>query len=194
MKKLLTITFVLFTLSTVFAQITNSAHDFSGESWNSSGEICITCHTPHNANTTANTPLWNHVVTSATFTPYDNPTLDADVSAGPSGSSKLCLSCHDGTVALDNFGGTTDGTNFISGNALLGSDLSNDHPVSFTYDAALVTADGALNDPTAAPIADLLIDGKMECASCHNAHGAGNNKFLRIANTGSALCITCHNK
>ena len=37
----------------------------------------------------------------------------------------------------------------------------------------------------------------VECASCHDPHveeTATRKTFLRIANTGSALCLTCHNK
>ncbi len=47
-----------------------------------------------------------------------------------------------------------------------------------------------------------VYDGKVECASCHDPHGvpsggAGSTfkpTFLRVANTGSALCLTCHTK
>ena len=129
----------------VFAAITGSAHDFSAKSWNPGGEICVVCHTPHNA-TTATTPLLNHTLTKATFTVYSSPSLNATVGQ-PSASSLACLSCHDGTVAIDAFGGNT-GTTFMTGGDKLGTDLSNDHPVSFTFDAALATADGGLNNPT----------------------------------------------
>ncbi len=182
--------------------IVGSAHDFSGDTWNPSGEVCIVCHTPHNANTTVtDAPLWNHEVTTATFTPYSSATLDAAVGQ-PDASSKLCLSCHDGTVALDNFGGTTGGTNFIGGNDLLGTDLSNDHPISFTYDPALASADGGLFDPSTQNSGlggvindDMLIGGKMECASCHDVHNGSGIGFLLVkSNANSALCLTCHNK
>ena len=184
------------------AQIAGSAHDFSSESWNSSGEICIVCHTPHGADTTVtDAPLWNHEVTSATFTLYSSSTLDATMGQ-PDGSSKLCLSCHDGTVAVDNFGGNTSGTEFATGDALIGTDLSNDHPVSFTYDATLATTDGGLHDPTSTDSglgstidADMLFNHKLQCASCHDVHnGAGVNKLLVKSNSGSALCLTCHDK
>ena len=200
MKKLIVIMAVFFTASTALAQITGSAHDFSGETWNPSGEICITCHTPHDADA-SNTPLWNHEVTVATFTIYSSTTLDA-TTGQPDGASKLCLSCHDGTVALDNFGGNTTGTNFATGNELIGTDLSDDHPVSFTYDATLASTDGELKDPTTANSglgstidADLLKAHKMECASCHDVHnGSGVSKLLVKSNSGSALCLTCHSK
>jgi predicted CXXCH cytochrome family protein len=120
----------------------------------------------------------------------------------PDASSKLCLSCHDGTVALENFGGTTTGTHFISGAALLGTDLRNDHPVSFTYDAALASADGGLKNPTTTPsgmggtiTANMLFSGKMQCASCHDVHNSGGQPDLLVkSNNASALCLTCHSK
>ncbi|MFQ6613780.1 MAG: cytochrome C, partial [Fidelibacterota bacterium] len=130
--------------------ITGSEHDFSSENWNSSGEICIVCHTPHNAdNAVSSAPLWNHQVTSATFTLYSSGTLDATVGQ-PDGVSKLCLSCHDGTVAIDNFGGNTNGLQMIGAGEKLGTDISDDHPISITYDATLASSDGGLYDPTQA--------------------------------------------
>ena len=173
MKKLFTLIFVLAIVQYGMAQsISGTLHDFSGAAWNSTGELCIVCHTPHNGdNTVADAPLWNHEITTATFTLYSGFDMDATV-AQPGSSSKLCLSCHDGTVALENFGATATGTNFITGSALLGTDLSDDHPISFTYDAALATLDGGLFDPTIATSglggtidADLLAGGKVQCSS-----------------------------
>ncbi len=183
-----------------YAGISGSDHDFSGSGW-SGGEICVVCHTPHAADTSVTgAPLWNHEVTTATFTPYSSSTLTATVGQ-PTGTSKLCLSCHDGTVAIDSFGGAT-GTNFINGSDLIGTDLSNDHPISFAYDTALATSDGGLNDPSSQNSGlggtideDMLFNGNMECASCHDVHdSAGNSKLLVKSNASSALCLTCHNK
>jgi len=183
--------------------IKGSAHDFSSKSW-SGGKICIVCHTPHNGDkTVSNAPLWNHKVTAVTnYTLYTGQgTLNATVGQ-PSNSSKLCLSCHDGTVALDNFGGVTNGTTFITGTSNFGSDLSNDHPISFTYDAALATADKKLFNPATTNSglgstiqSDMLFQGKMECASCHDVHnGTGIQNLLVKSDAASALCLTCHNK
>jgi len=212
MKLLKVFTIMLIALAfmsvTAFGQITGSDHDFSNENWNGTGEICVVCHTPHNADVSVNdAPLWNHEVTSATFTPYSSATLDAGTNGQlgqPNGISKLCLSCHDGTVAIDNFGGTTNGTETMSGNDLIGTDLSDDHPVSFTYDAALASADGGLYDPTTTSSnitpngtidEDMLFNKKLECASCHDVHnGSGVAKLLRKSNASSALCLTCHAK
>jgi predicted CXXCH cytochrome family protein len=90
----------------------------------------------------------------------------------------------------------------------VGQDLSDDHPIGFTYDSALSVEDPGLHDPasTDAAVAErpgnidvaLLFgagDDQMECASCHDPHAeAGVANFLRKDNTASALCLTCHNK
>ncbi len=207
MKRLLgfcfAVTFTLVISGTALAQsIVGSAHDFSSAAWNTSDQICIVCHTTHNADVSvSDAPLWNHEMTSATFTPYSSASMNATVGQ-PDASSKLCMSCHDGTIAVDNYGGQTGGSHFITGNSLVGTDLSDDHPVSFTYDAALANSDGGLYDPTTANSGmggtisnDMLIGGKVQCASCHDVHNSqGFSKLLIISNSSSALCLTCHNK
>lgn len=198
----LTITFLLiFVFSMSYAQITSSAHDFSGETWNTTGEICIVCHTPHQADITVDdAPIWNHAVTGQTFQVYTSSTFDG-TSGQPDGSSKLCLSCHDGITAVNNFGGSGATDQLITGDANLTTDLRDDHPVSFTYDAALASTDGELKDPSensgmgGTIASDMLIGGKMQCASCHDVHNsAGIAGLLRKSNASSELCLTCHVK
>lgn len=189
-------------LNSTRAAITGSAHDFSTENWNLGGEICQPCHTPHDASLDiSGSPLWNRQATTATFQLYTSPTFDGSSTIGqPSGTSKLCLSCHDGTIALDNFGGFNGGNNFAF--LQVGSDLRNDHPISFTYDTALATQDPGLYDPTTQSSGlgstihmDLLHDGKVECTSCHNVHNESGADYLLVkSNAGSALCLTCHDK
>ncbi len=202
MKKLLAIGFGLIFTVAVSAQISGTAHDFSSSGWTPNGQICIACHTPHNADVTiSNAPLWNHTVTTETYTVYTGLDLQATVGQ-PNGVSKLCLSCHDGTVALDSFGGASGGTLIAAAGNLNDVDsLSDDHPISFTYDTALATADGELYDPSSqasglgGTIADdMLFSDQLECASCHDVHGNGNNHLLLVNNGGSALCLTCHDK
>ncbi len=189
------------------ADISGSKHDFSpsgsgqGAGLNSGG-ICNTCHGAHSPAEAGSGPLWGHEVTAQTFTPYADPggTIDAgDLSATMGGVSKLCLSCHDGSVAIDAFGGGA-GTVSITGTADVTNDLSDDHPISFTYDGALATADGeltipiSLNEVTVGGLPLFEGTGKMECATCHNVHDGAATMFLRVANTNSDLCTTCHNK
>ena len=82
----------------------------------------------------------------------------------------------------------------ISGTALVGIDLSDDHPVNFTYNTTLQGNDGELADPTTSPVADLLVGGKVQCSSCHDPHKTTYTPFLVADNGDSALCRTCHQK
>jgi len=161
-------------------------------------DICIFCHAPHHA--TSDGPLWNHQMSVATYTPYYSSTLKAAVGQ-PTGASKLCLSCHDGTVALGMVNSRSaaiamqPGANTIPvGRASrFGTDLSAHHPVSFTYDIALATANGELRDPgRLAQEVRLDRGGQMQCTSCHDAHNNQYGAFLVKNNTASALCLDCH--
>ena len=182
------------------AEITGSEHDFSESTWNPSGEICIVCHTPHKAVIQTNFPLWNHAVTSATYQLYTSATLNA-TPGQPAGASRACLSCHDGTVALNSFGGNT-GNVIIDPAYRIGIDLRDDHPITFTYDTALSQADPELKNPATAASGlggtiqhDLLIADKLECSSCHDVHNKYNLSSLLVkSNAASALCLTCHSK
>ncbi len=180
-------------------------------------EVCVVCHTPHQA-AAANSqdPLWNHTGTAtAAFGVYASGTLQATpteiggAAMGAQSTSMLCMSCHDGTVSVlsmynpPNSGtptvaalaGRISATGQIISTANMGTSLTDDHPVNFTYNAALVTADGGgLHDPTVAPVAPLLIGGTVQCSSCHQTHDPTFVPFLRMDNTGSALCLTCHIK
>ena len=193
---------VFFSQGLVAQSMVGSAHDFSDDSWNTSGQICLVCHTPHNADVSvSNAPLWNHETTNATFTTYSSATMDA-TTGQPDASSKLCLSCHDGTVAVDNFGNQTGGSHYLTGGPDIGTALSDDHPISFTYDAALAAVDDGLYDPSTTNSglgntisSDMLIGNQVQCASCHDVHnGSGIAKLLKISNNASALCLTCHKK
>ncbi len=178
-------------------QVSGSAHDFSGKSWNSTGEICVVCHTPHNALSSAQgAPLWNHDVTSAAFTLYSSPTLKVQP-VQPRGVTKLCLSCHDGTVALDSFGGMR-GSTFVSGDARIGTDLSDDHPVSikWKHQNSMPSCNNC-HDTHGNMYSSVLpfFDGYVECATCHDVHnGTGYSHMLRKTLAGSQLCLHCHGK
>ena len=177
------------------AALDGSAHDFEngGGELTGEAEMCQPCHIPHGGDTASGAPLWSHDPTVATFTPYTSTSLNATVGQ-PNGISKLCLSCHDGTVGLDSYDSVASPNGLkMTGTANVGIDLRNDHPVSFTYDATLSSADGGLNDPSG--LGAYLFSGKVECSSCHDVHNeAGEASLLRETNAGSALCLKCHNK
>jgi len=164
--------------------------------------ICIFCHTPHNAAPSG--PLWNHKNSSTAITPYASST-NVSSPGQPTGGSILCLSCHDGTIALGDVlsvptritmaGGVT--TMPATSASRLGTDLSGDHPFSFAYTPALVTARGGeLANPSTLATGPVRLDstGQLQCTSCHDPHNDPYGKFLVMSNTASALCNVCHIK
>ena len=179
-------------------QVTGTSHDIGNYigSLDDNGQICVYCHTPHNASTAIPTPpLWNKVLTTSTFDIYFSSTIN-NPTGQPEGTSLACLTCHDGTLALDAminpppdyaFNGSTMGS--VDGN--LGTDLSNDHPISIGYSLA---ADDAFIDPATVINTLPLFGGtqdatyQVECASCHNVHDDSIIPFLRISNDNSAVC------
>jgi len=149
---------------------------------------------PHNSSPRA--PLWNKNISGTTYTLYNSSTLDA-IPGQPDGSSILCLSCHDGTIALGEVVSRTtpiDMTGFMPSKSNLTTDLSNDHPISFTYDAALAASDGQLKTPPLTSQAVLDHNSKLQCTSCHDPHKETNPKFLRASNEFSDLCFLCHDR
>jgi predicted CXXCH cytochrome family protein len=126
------------------------------------------------------------------------------------------MGCHDGSLAVDSMlntpnnipggqpsdNGSKPGVNankFLAGTAMLGTNLSNDHPVSFSYDTSYLgeggTAGGlVLTSTVQAKTAVRLFSGVVECATCHDAHNPANAAFLRSTNQGSLLCLQCHIK
>ncbi|MDT8383959.1 MAG: cytochrome c3 family protein [Gammaproteobacteria bacterium] len=212
-------------------------------------EICVFCHTPHGANLAAPGPLWNRSLSTATYNTYNSGSLDATLEGvaldQPNGISKLCLSCHDGTIAIGAVnvlngslaagpitmsGVQGDGTMPAGDSGVnsgftrrLGTDLSNDHPISFTYDTALALKDGELRDPASEPeIGNRapgvprhipLDNGQVQCNSCHDPHirdeadPTKNIKFLRLNRfqkvspisttfneANDIICMACHDK
>ena len=129
----------------------------------------------------------------------------------PGSTSKLCLSCHDGTIALDSYGGFTGtpvGAMTAAGyaSADMGNDLQNDHPIGFAYPTTTEdpeikesTTTVSIGDtPVSGTIANLMLDGgNVECLSCHDVHNTNavaSTKLLLVSNTNSGLCLTCHTK
>jgi predicted CXXCH cytochrome family protein len=185
--------------------ITGTPHDLSGKGWGTT-ELCKFCHTPHLAQNVVGAPLWNHQSTVQSYTLYNSATFQG-TAAQPGPQSKLCLSCHDGTVANDSFasGGVLQaGTHYMTSTNLIGGtgSLTSDHPIAFTYNGALATADGHLNTPVSANYVDAAhqlplynnpgVNSSLECATCHAVHDNTYGKFLRMNNAGSAMCRTCH--
>jgi len=177
-------------------------------------EVCVFCHTPHNADPAA--PIWNKSASAATYNPYESESLAATISPNPllgqpTGSSKLCLTCHDGTIALgtlinlpgadEPMGGTVrvTGPNIDSGKinasnvSYIGVDLRNDHPISFDYSLSY-PSNTEINPSPFTPSTVKLSNGKVECTSCHDPHGTSYTKFLTADIENGTLCSACHDK
>lgn len=154
----LTLTFLISLKDVYAAGIISTKHNFSltgpGPIKSSTEEqVCVFCHTPHHAGTAA--PLWNRTMSSAVYQLYSSATLLSPTSPAiqPDKDSKLCLSCHDGTVAIGavvNVGGAASTISMqqsgapittlpSSSSAYLGTDLSGHHPVSIEINALLIT-------------------------------------------------------
>lgn len=182
-------------------------------------QICVFCHTPHNAR--RDVPyLWNREDSAANYATYDSSTMLA-APGQPSGASKLCLSCHDGTIALGalwNRSGEVPfegGVRFIpAGPSRLGTDLADDHPVSVSYVAgsqglhssesnssgrkifAIAEPDfqaAKLHPPSTLPEEiDIDPSGRIQCTSCHDPHDDSLGDFLVLSTEFSELCGACH--
>jgi predicted CXXCH cytochrome family protein len=184
--------------------IVNSKHNLSSAGPNpiralNESEICIFCHTPHASSDVG--VLWNRVDSDAVYDPYRSSTTFAAIGQ-PTGASRLCLSCHDGTVALGalyNVGQEVEfegGIRFLDpAHGSLETALTDDHPVSFVYDAALAAANGELADPGTLPD-EKMIDraGQMQCTACHEPHDDRYGHFLRFDTAYGELCTLCHEK
>lgn len=190
-KVLVLLLSIVFTSVRAHAGIQGSPHDLRAVGAKSA---CDYCHTPHGA--MKNTPGWNHKLSTAVYNIYKSSSLDAKVGQ-PTGPSKLCLSCHDGTVALGHVRRgkpSSAGTKIRPGAANLGTDLSDDHPISFIYSASL-----SAKDPQIRPVSSLpphfKLDSSSEiqCTTCHDPHDNTFGDFLVMSNSHSAMCTTCHN-
>ncbi len=195
---------LLVTVDPLLASVADTRHNLSvsGPGTTKSGlesQICIFCHTPHSASPDA--PLWNRRLPGTTYVPYSSSTAVAQPGQ-PTGASILCLSCHDGTIALGEVLSRTTPismtggiTTMPGGSALIGTDLSHDHPVSFDYSSSLASQNTELADPaTLQPEIRLDDNGQLQCTACHDAHNDTYGNFLVWPNTGSALCKACHLK
>jgi len=235
----------IFLLATVThaqntAVIAGGPHDLStGSALRNSdatidGQTCIFCHTPHGGSN--NIPLWNRTSpTGATYQLYTSSTTTSTTTAGQLAASVsgACLSCHDGTIAVDvladvnglafgpsvafskqgtaksAYGAASGGaSNMMNGGLpFLGGDLRNDHPVAIVYETARASkpaefvaqqvSGSVISVGTSAPLplyGASAATATVECASCHNAHNNSLGNFLRKANTGSAMCLSCHIK
>jgi len=182
------------------AGIVGSKHDFSGVGW-SKNQICLPCHAPHavdNGNQSYKAGiLWNHELTKKTTgLKYDlysssgvtSETTDLDP------NSILCMSCHDGTVALDSFGGAT-GTQFMSSSSALkgaGGDLTGNHPVG-TVAAYPTDSAGKLSTRTSYADPQDMSKGGYRVALSKVTTSTTTGGVTTTTSQYLVGCGTCHN-
>jgi len=201
--------------------IVHSKHDMNDVSNpDTQTRVCAFCHTPHHSLDDMQAdylPLWSHELTTLTFSHYETCTFDgrnyeaADRLTGP---SRLCMSCHDGAIAVDQHYGIPGsdirpGDNWGDIGVGAAGDLTNDHPVGFNY-VSVAAVDDEIKDettpvsnPKIVDIQELLYDDDcdglkdiMTCSSCHDVHNtdANDDYFLINYQVDSQICITCHDK
>jgi hypothetical protein len=175
-------------------------------------EVCKFCHIPHNA--VVPDPLWGHALSSARYDVPEVRSREGEKTAAPQpdGSSRLCLSCHDGTVALGDIGGEPRPIRMVGTQRLrtghrgfLGTDLTGSHPISFVVPDGDPPGDAAPGDIGLKPLAairsdpDVRLDtrGKMQCTTCHDPHSDANFEEGRVPRfwvkpTLEEVCLTCH--
>jgi len=160
-------------------------HNFtvaSGSSVTTPGSLgCTFCHAPHGG-IGGVTPLWNQRLSSTTYTPYTSTTFNETGSGVPpvlGKASSLCLSCHDGTVGVGQTAayGTVQVQGTMNPKDVLGTNLTGSHPFNLVLPikdapdlAASLVAQGVTADPTGAV---KLVNGNIECTSCHDPHVQG---------------------
>ena len=201
-----------------------SPHDFKtvGEyspTGGASYTLCNFCHIAHKFGSAPTGPgylLWNHKLSAvASYGVYTSDSMRSGASdlGGQMTVSNLCLSCHDGTIAVNswyegqidkNFQPIAQDTLFMAQDHTA-RDLTKQHPVNFTYPDATTAAaigiqpaadtnsiDGSGNVP--------LFGGKMQCATCHDPHAGPtvSHLFFRVfpstpaQTTTGSFCVYCH--
>ena len=173
------------------------------------GQVCIYCHGPHNA--AQDVPLWNRPTPSASYRMPDQDDFDMIIDSQPTGNALLCLSCHDGTIGLDEIvnmpagytGPGPAGTSIEEcedcheegdypdfEGVYFDTDLRDQHPFSMVYDPSRNNDFNTIAEVEAAGL--VFFDGKMQCLTCHEPHSAQYKPFLRIPNVNRSLCFVCH--
>lgn len=188
--------------SSAFAGVADSKHNLSvsgpglvkvsGES-----QICIFCHTRYNPLPEA--PGWNRFSKGTSYIPYTSTTLKA-YPGQPSGTSILCLSCHDGTTAMGELVGKEKELSLqlamrglSESRTIVGTDLSDDHPISFYYyDSYAANPTEYVHPSSLSDKVHLDGSGRVQCTSCHDPHDNTLGNFLLKPTIAGELCLTCH--
>lgn len=167
-------------------------------------EVCIYCHTPHGG--TINTPLWNRGLPDQSganaFTHYTSATLYGVgfSTRNVNTESLLCMSCHDGAVAMNAINNNSNRTGAAPDNTMVmtsweywaesgvgkvigdapdaagtaqgrSRDLTDDHPISFNYPTAVAASGGKLDSLANAKVDGVRFFGAAkENVECSSCH------------------------
>ena len=184
--------------------------------------VCGECHTIHHAQSASAGPLFIHTPSAnSTFNTYDksgSATYSGTViTLGP--GSLACLSCHDGSVAVNSttsWSGAGNGTasytggtpEFIASKAIVteigsgqGNDLTHMHPIGVNYSAAASSAQAmfgvaqlqptanTFNAPGSPSVGSVLKNGQIECSTCHDIHRTVGNSSGGIYTIASGQAL-----
>jgi hypothetical protein len=213
MKKILIALALAAFASTSYAAVENSKHDFNfqGSYSTSKASRCQYCHVPHHSATWADTALW--AISEPDTSGYS---LWTTVGTLDPARSVTCLACHgDATTPPLELDGTTQVLGqAMATSAVLGPDLTNDHPIG----SAFMVEPGAhgIKDVPEIKIGRATITKatsstwrSVECALCHSVHGqstytiAGKKLLYGPGNSGVAtgwdpltvdFCNICHSR
>jgi hypothetical protein len=179
--------------------IYQTPHDVYNMTGNEDLQPCAMCHTPHSGS--GDYPLWNRAAPGVVYDMYASPSFDMNEGKQPQAPSALCLVCHNGVFSgLVNYPGpgSIDNPDYdYEMNpglwAMLGTDLTDDHPLSFTYDPIKDNTQDYNDFPQAIPcpatpdrmwIPDTtgniryplygVNHDQFECATCHAVHDTVN--------------------
>jgi len=167
-----------------------------------SSAACLYCHAPHSG-IGNNTPLWSQTLSSQTYDLYNSSTVQ-NVATQPTvgGSTSLCLSCHDGTIAPGQMVpyGNVPMSGAMFKTDVFGAALKASHPISLKtplVDSADLVSSLAATGTTADPLHKVaLINGTVECTSCHEPHNQRIDKisqnFLVRDGVNGQICLACH--
>jgi hypothetical protein len=124
----------------------------------------------------------------------------------PNCATKLCLSCHDGTIAvgalkgigeplpMQNVGPSGEIPSVRKSN--IGTDLSGTHPVSIRFEQTTALSTNHLRWPPVDPEGKVGTDanGYVQCTSCHDPHDDSRSDKYPFWNKSSfsAVCEVCH--
>jgi predicted CXXCH cytochrome family protein len=159
-------------------------------------QICKFCHIPHQGAEKGGNNRPNSV---SAYQPYSSPTLASAPPGVPTGATRICLSCHDGTIAIGQtvrsgmigMVNAGPGGTIPEGPGNVGTDLRKTHPVSFHPGLS-----PEIRTPPPGDAVKLDASGAVQCTSCHDPHrdriDPVRGKFLVKSNRASALCLSCH--